>query len=124
MTKKDRLEIYSKFNGRCAYCGREITIKQMQIDHYWPKHLSHFQSGQDNNRGENLMPSCQRCNIHKHSMRPEEWRKELNLQVTRLRKNSQFDRALRFGQIKIANKPILFYFEVCDNGEQWGDLWP
>ena len=41
----------------------------------------------------------------------EVWRKELSLQVSRVRKYSQFDRALRFGQILITEKPIEFYFE-------------
>ena len=113
--KIDRIKIYNKYEGHCAYCGREITIKKMQIDHYWPQYLAHFQPDKDNNRDENLMPSCQKCNIHKHGMRPEEWRKELGLQITRLRKNSQFDRALRFGQIEITEKPIVFYFEWIKN---------
>ncbi len=30
--KIDRKSVYEKFDGRCAYCGREITIKQMQVD--------------------------------------------------------------------------------------------
>jgi len=110
--KIDRKKIHNKFNSHCAYCGREITIRQMQIDHYWPQFLANFQPGEDNNREENLMPSCAKCNNHKHGMRPEIWRKELQLQVTRLRKNTQFDRALRFGQLEITEKPIVFYFEL------------
>ena len=108
--KIDRHAIYRKFGGRCAYCGREISFKEMQVDHYWPRFLAHHQQ-EDNNREENLMPSCQKCNIHKHGWRPEEWRKELQLQVSRLRKNAQFDRALRFGQIEIKESPIQFFFE-------------
>jgi len=109
--RTDRLEIYNKYQGHCAYCGRKITFKQMQVDHYWPKYLAHFQPGQKNHRPDNLMPSCQKCNIHKHRMKPEEWRLELARQVTMLRKNAQFNRALIFGQIEITEKPIIFYFE-------------
>lgn len=112
MKKVDRNAVYRKYDGHCAYCGRFITFKQMQVDHYWPKYLSHCQPGLDNNRHENLMPSCQKCNIHKKGMDPEMWRSELQLQVTRLRKNAQFDRALRFGQIQITEKPVVFYFEL------------
>ena len=38
MAKKkiDREEVYNKCDGHCAYCGNEITIKQMQIDHIEP----------------------------------------------------------------------------------------
>lgn len=108
----DRNKIYKKYNGHCSYCGRKITIKQMQVDHYWPQYLKHLEPSLDNNRIENLMPSCAKCNNHKHGMMPETWRNELSLQVERLRKNTQFDRALRFDQIKIEEKAIVFYFEV------------
>ena len=108
----DREKIYNKFCGHCAYCGREIDPSQMQVDHYWPRHLARLQAGVDNNGYENLMPSCPKCNNHKHGTRPEVWRAELQRQVTMLRKNVQFDRALRFGQIAIVEKPIKFYFET------------
>lgn len=107
----DRQRIYQKFKGRCAYCGRPIQFNEMQVDHYWPKFLAHFEPDLDNNREENLMPSCRKCNNFKGGMRPEEFREELGFQVQRLRKNAQFDRALRFGQITIEEKPIVFYFE-------------
>ena len=115
--KIDRQKVYQKFNSRCAYCGRKITIKQMQVDHFWPQSLAHFEIGLDNNRPENLMPSCAKCNNHKAGMRPETWRKELQLQIPRLRKNAQFDRALRFGQIEITEKPVVFFFEEVEETE-------
>lgn len=107
----DRAKIHSKYGGRCAYCGQKITIKQMQVDHFWPQFLSHFEPGKDKDRLENLMPSCQKCNNFKGGMRPKEFREQLSLQVTRLKKNAQFDRAFRFDQISITESPIIFYFE-------------
>lgn len=83
----------------------------MQVDHFWPQFLAHLQPELDKDRFENLMPSCRKCNLHKGGLRPEEWRKELGLQVNRLKQNAQFDRALRFDQITINEKPIIFYFE-------------
>lgn len=109
--KVDRQKIYNKYNGHCAYCGRKIAYKDFQVDHYWPKFLKHWEPDRDNDRDENLKPSCRKCNIHKHGWEPEEWRKQLARQVTMLKKNTQFDRALRFGQIKITESPIVFYFE-------------
>lgn len=32
LTAAERQQIYEKFGGRCAYCGCEITIKEMQAD--------------------------------------------------------------------------------------------
>jgi hypothetical protein len=34
--KINRLEVYNKCNGHCAYCGKDITLKQMQVDHKEP----------------------------------------------------------------------------------------
>lgn len=115
--KAKRAKVHNKYKGRCAYCGREIAYKDMQVDHYWPQFLAHHEPDQDNNRIDNLMPACRPCNIHKHGMRPEMWRSELAFQVKRLRKNAQFDRALRFGQVTINIQPIVFYFETYEKGE-------
>ena len=40
--KIDRLKIYNKYGGHCAYCGREIEYKQMQVDHHFPQRMKHF----------------------------------------------------------------------------------
>ncbi len=119
--KINRKLIHQKFGGRCAYCGRKITIKQMQVDHFWPQFLSHFQPDLDKDREENLMPSCAKYNNHKHGMRPEIWRKELELQISRLKKNAQFDRALRFGQLEITERPVVFYFETLERETASGE---
>ena len=37
MTKHDRIKIHAKHRGRCAYCGAEIALKDMQVDHIVPK---------------------------------------------------------------------------------------
>jgi hypothetical protein len=86
----------------------------MQVDHFWPQFLAHHQKDLDNNRLENLMPSCHKCNNHKHGMKPEVWRSELKRQIEMLRKNAQFDRCLRFGQVGIWHNPIVFYYEKLE----------
>ena len=113
--KIDRDAVYKRFDGHCAYCGIEIDISEMQVDHFWPQFLAHFQPDLDNNRPGNLMPSCRKCNNFKGGMRPEDFRNELALQVSRLKKNAQFDRALRFSQVVITESPIVFYFELHHN---------
>lgn len=113
--KKNRQKIFDKYNGHCAYCGTELN-KSWNIDHIWPKQLSHWHKDLDENREENLNPSCRRCNNFKHGMRLEDFRQELQRQVPRLRKNAQFKRALDYGQIEITEKPIVFYFEKQQHG--------
>jgi hypothetical protein len=116
--KINRQSVYDKFGGRCAYCGTAIEFKKMQVDHYWPQFLAHQQPDLDNNRFENLMPSCHRCNNHKHGMRPETWRSELERHSDMLQANTQFQRALRFGQVAVTKTPVLFHFEKIKDAPQ------
>ena len=57
----DRQAVYEKLGGHCAYCGKKIEIKNMQIDHLQPK----SRGGTDD--FENLLPSCRSCNHYKRA---------------------------------------------------------
>ena len=52
----DRQKVYEKYNGHCAYCGKAIAIRDMQVDHILPKR----NGGTDDI--DNLNPSCRLCN--------------------------------------------------------------
>ena len=109
--KIDRQKVYERYNGRCAYCGDKIAIARMQVDHFWPKNLAYLKPDIDMDGYDNLMPACQPCNIHKHAMVPELYRRELARTVAMLMKTAQFKRALKFKQITIISEPIVFYYE-------------
>lgn len=111
----NRMKVLDKYSSKCAYCGCQLTLKTFQVDHIWPLQLSHWHKDLDPNRPENLNPSCAKCNNYKHGMRLDEFRAELGEQVFRLKQNAQFDRALRYSQIKITESPIVFYFEMEKN---------
>ena len=68
LTAAERQQIYEKFGGRCAYCGCEITIKDMQADHVVPLHLG----GEDDI--SNLYPACRACNHYKSTYTVERFR--------------------------------------------------
>lgn len=36
ISKKVRQLVYDKCGGHCAYCGKEIAYKDMQVDHIIP----------------------------------------------------------------------------------------
>lgn len=36
LSKETRIAVWEKYNKHCAYCGKEIEYKQMQIDHIEP----------------------------------------------------------------------------------------
>jgi len=122
--KKLRPEIHAKYDGRCAYCGEEITIKNMQVDHAIPKFFynpSHHclvvhgvkftEYGPDDIK--NLMPACRVCNNWKRTWTLDEFRHEIEMQIERLRKYSApFRLAERYGLTKEGNRAVIFYFEV------------
>lgn len=125
-TKLQREKIHSKYNGRCAYCGAEIHLKDMQVDHIIPQYeyaksiesgfripefLAHL-TEVDVNHEDNLNPACRVCNKWKSMHSLEFFRKELQAQVRRLNEYSANYRiAKMFGQIEETEKPIVFYFE-------------
>ena len=45
-SKQQRIEIHSKFGGKCAYCGAETQLKDMQVDHIIPQsfYLGHVKN--------------------------------------------------------------------------------
>lgn len=107
--KKIRYEVYEKCNHRCAYCGCEITYKQMQVDHITPYDYS---KEDYSNRVENLLPTCRSCNYYKHDYSLERFRHTLhtmwNKIYTRI-PNVQI--AYRFNIIGHVSDEIIFYFE-------------
>lgn len=105
--KNERNIIYQKYNGHCAYCGKEITIKEMQVDHYYPKRMS-FKGVEDIS---NKMPSCRRCNHYKRAEQPEGFRTLLITLHERLMKIYIFKVAVDFGIVKIQPFDGKFYYE-------------
>ena len=102
-----RAEVYHKYNGHCAYCGCDITLKTMQIDHIHPKYLG----GED--KIENYNPSCRSCNNRKQTLSVESFRKELLMAHERLlRDNTTYRIANRFGYLGKTKERIVFYFET------------
>ena len=102
LKKELRIKIHKRFNGHCAYCGQEIELKDMQIDHIIPQRnfetciknnfrvpvfLSHL-TLDDLNHDDNLLPTCRVCNNWKRSLDLELFRRELSEQIDRLNKRS------------------------------------
>lgn len=125
--KPNRQQVHDKCGGHCAYCGAEIAVKDMQVDHMMPQidyewrlktkfnvpnFLTHLTAG-DLNHIDNLMPSCRSCNGFKSTFHLELFRSEVQDQVNRLRKNKPtFKLAERYGLIQEVEKPVVFYFET------------
>jgi hypothetical protein len=109
-TPKQRLAVYGKTQGHCAYCGQEITIKQMQVDHIIAVGGANPTSAR--NETENLFPACRPCNYIKSTMSVEKFRQYIEfLPDTLCRNNVTYRNALRFGRVVEAVTPCVFYFE-------------
>ena len=119
ISKKKRLIIHEKYKGKCAYCGLKIEYKKMHVDHIVPIYrgstnadLEWYGKVKGTNKIENLNPSCPSCNISKSTFTLEEWRNELVLKIDRLREMvTNFRLVENHGLIKVAKKPVIFYFE-------------
>src|SRR6202008_5027546 len=107
-----REKVISKYDFKCAYCGCDITIKTLHIDHINPlMRGSRLPVGNKNNI-ENFNPSCAPCNISKSTMDIETWRNELQLKINRIERDSATFRNLkRFGLVEIIKHNVEFYFE-------------
>lgn len=114
--KEVRIEVFNKFNQKCAYCGCLISFEKFHIDHIKPIFRGYkdgeigIQKG--TNTIENLNPSCASCNSSKSTFSIEKWRKELELKASRIRRDSSTFRILeRFNLVAQVNEKVFFYFE-------------
>ena len=105
LSKEMRAQVYAMYGGRCAYCGREIDITEMQVDHVQAVYLG----GED--EMANYRPACRQCNFYKSTMSVEGLREQLSLIPGRLEKLLTFRLALAHGLVRITGKPVKFYFE-------------
>lgn len=131
MTKSDRQIVFDKYNGRCAYCGCELS-KGWHIDHITPIRRNESDNSIELRnryrkiplvRGENSInnfnPACRQCNIWKSTYSIEQFRKEVSEQITRLNNySSNYRNAKRFGLVIEVVKPVEFYFEILKRPNQ------
>ena len=117
---KDRIkEIYTKYSGKCSYCGCDISLENFHIDHIKPLNRGVPQTINERkikNNINNLTPSCKRCNSSKKNMPLEVWRESLWYGAReRLRNDAKFMILLNMGSIVIIMTPVVFHFESLSN---------
>ena len=105
MKKEERNIVFDKYSGHCAYCGKEITIDVMQVDHIEPLH----NGGEDSI--ENKNPSCKSCNHYKRGYGLEGFRKYMMKLHERIIKDYISRVANDYGIINITPFSGKFYFE-------------
>ena len=119
--KKTREEVYRKYNGHCAYCGKKIEYKDMQIDHMYPKTMGESYAriiGKvELESMENYMPTCRRCNHYKRADGLEMFRKSMNFLHERIEKIYIVKVAIDFGILKLQKFDGKFYFEKLGDAD-------
>ena len=114
LTKAERQEVYDKCGGHCAYCGCEITIQQMQVDHVIAMGFydAYKTIGQDLDTLKNMLPACRSCNHYKSTLTLERFRESIQAWHNVLMRDSvTYKNAVRFGMVIPNPKTVVFYFE-------------
>lgn len=123
MIKKEvRERVFKKCDGHCAYCGKAIEYKDMQLDHMIPKRLA--EEGKvswlevENER--NYMPACRRCNHYKRGHTLETFRSMIQDIPRKLRRDSYIFRVGEDFGIVGSNscEELVFYFEMAKPKEE------
>lgn len=118
----DRQKVFEKYGGRCAYCGRKIEYKDMQVDHMTPQ-IAYKDGKAEGNKDEiaNLMPACRRCNHYKRSNTLESFREMISKIPFKLARDSYIYRVgMAYGFYDDKSREIKFYFERCEKPESEG----
>lgn len=121
LTKTQRAELKQKFGGRCSYCGYELGDK-WDADHFIPikrnwvikngKQITTDCINPENDRIENMMPSCKPCNNDKSSLSLENWRTAIKHKVFTLNNSHPiYQKAKRYGLVVETDIEVVFYFE-------------
>lgn len=113
ISKKTREAVYQKYAGHCAYCGRAIAYRDMQVDHLRPRRAYNAEDeGTDDI--SNLMPSCRMCNHYKRANTLETFRRYIQEIPKKLRENYIYKVGLAYRNVIEMEKPIVFYFEQME----------
>ena len=115
MKKEQRLQVYRKYDGHCAYCGRTIKYEEMQVDHIHSKYRGRWcdkSTKEELDCLENFNLSCRMCNFRKGVLTIEQFRAEIANQAATEMKRFQARMSEAYGLIE--NHPerkVKFYFE-------------
>jgi 5-methylcytosine-specific restriction endonuclease McrA len=121
--KAARMEIYNKYNGHCAYCGKSLDYKDMQIDHVKPvssaKKYDWFEQKYiiDNSvfLKSNMLPTCRRCNHYKRSLGLEGFREYIKTLNDRIKQIYIVKVGINFDTIQFSEWDGVFFFEKLNN---------
>lgn len=103
-----RLDVLAKSEGACWYCGANLDVAHMHMDHVQP--LRHGGPDCDGN----IVPACPTCNMSKGCKTLDEWREKAALRLTGTPRFTSEQRQWLAGQgFQFPElPPVVFWFEV------------
>lgn len=114
-SKSKALKVFKMFDGRCAYCGKELSLVNASDNNYLT--IDHINSTKPkNNNITNLFPCCKSCNSTKSTKDLEYFRLYLNLKEVDVKFSvKQYEYLIDNGFDLLSGiDKIKFYFEVCN----------
>ena len=120
ISKKTREAVYNKYNGHCAYCGKELAPKGWQLDHLIPYQRERFgrYTEEQIECFENYMPACRRCNSYKRAHSLEVFRKYIEEIPRKLSENYICKVGMDYQLVEFHPRKIQFYFEKIEEEKQ------
>lgn len=114
--KKVRIEVYNKYGGHCAYCGKKLEYKDMQLDHIIPRrNWGNRYTEEQIECFENYACSCRSCNHYKRAHTLETFRRMIEEIPKKLfRNNYIYKIGLNYNLIQVNEHKIKFYFEELE----------
>ena len=99
--RANRRAVWSRYGGRCAYCGVEVTLRGCHMDAYYPS------AGME---PKNMMPACDQCYAHKRGKTPAQFEKYIEGCLNSVRKDYRYNTARRYGLIIEPRRGVSFYY--------------
>lgn len=122
ISKAKREAVYRKYGGHCAYCGREIAYKDMQVDHLQPLRAWNEDDARIDDIS-NLMPACRMCNHYKRANQLGTFRRNIEEILRKLRENYIYKVGVAYGEVVEKEHPVEFYFEKQEKeATQWATM--
>lgn len=116
ISKKEREAVFQKYDGHCAYCGKVLEYKEMQVDHLIPYQRERFGRYTEDEIWcfKNYMPSCRRCNHYKRAHNLETFRRYIAEIPKKLSDLYIFKVGLDYHLCGTNEHQIVFYFETVE----------
>ncbi len=123
ISKELRQQVYDKYDGHCAYCGCEIDMKEMQVDHLESQYRAERRGEEVDNSIDNLMPACRACNFYKGTRTVKGFKRALkNTLLPNLTKTLNWRLAQKYRLVEYGPNlycSLEFYYEKEEERRRW-----